>query len=144
MANYTCNVRSNYFHIKDAEEARKVLALIKGTEDDVKVWEETDDAGNPIFAFGCYGGLTGIDEGLEEDYEPEEAYYQMVERLQSILVEDDAIIIMEVGNEKLRYLVGHASVITTHRIDEISLASAAIEMARNRLNNPNAQFRLDY
>lgn len=59
MANYCCTIRTNYFHVKDPEKFRELMDKVYG-EFEVEVWERNDENGNPMFAFGSYGGIGGV------------------------------------------------------------------------------------
>ena len=66
MANYQCAVRTNYFHVQDPELFRQFMARVYGTEGSVELWEDKDANGRPIFAFGSYGGISGLRDVWEE------------------------------------------------------------------------------
>lgn len=72
--------------------------------------KETDQNGNPIFAFGCYGGIAGIPNDLENEFD-DNSYDRFITKLQECIADKDAVIIMESGHEKLRYLIGSALII---------------------------------
>lgn len=146
MANYVCTVRTNYFHVKDAETFRAVMEKVQGSEDNIKLWEEKDPDGNPVFGFGCDGGIAGIPE-VDEDGEEEitdNSYDNFLFELQNAVAENDAIIITEVGHEKQRYVVGTAVIITQQEIACISITDLALQKAREMLNNPLFKSRMDY
>ena len=103
MANYYGFTRTNYFAVKDEEKFRQVVASCQASEENPKVWEEAVD-GQTLFAFGCYGSLSGLPCGDEEDYECDLGAFHSA--LQQVVADGHAIIITEVGYEKLRYLVG--------------------------------------
>ena len=46
MANYCCAIRTNYFHVKDADKFRKNMSRVYGCEDTVDLWEDEDADGN--------------------------------------------------------------------------------------------------
>lgn len=147
MANYYCSVRTNYFHVKDPEAFREFMQTVVTCEDDVHVWEEIDRNGDLTFGFGCYGSVLGVitngtdgDEEYEDDYDFEEFVYQLSEHV----APGDAVIMMEVGNEKLRYLVGSALVITENHFEYLDLNTIAMECAAQLLGNDDWRTRMDY
>lgn len=142
MANYCCATRTNYFRVKDPESFKSFMYTVYGSEEPVDVWEETDRSGNKVFGFGCYGGIAGVC-GDEEEYE-ESCYDDFIEGLQRYVADDDAIIILESGNEKLRYLVGQAEIITSKEYRFVNIADIAKLRAAELLNNPNWSTKLSY
>ncbi len=146
MANYLCSVRTNYFRVKDEEAFREFMGRVYGSEDNIDLWEETDDAGRKLFGFGCYGGISGVIAAKEDEDEDadETSYDEFISRLQKYVADDDAIIIFEVGNEKLKYLVGHALIITSKEIENISLKLMATQLAAGLLENDNWQTQCEY
>lgn len=130
MANYYCTIRTNYFHVKD-EEAFRTLIKETHCEDTMHIFEDKDKNGNKVFGFGTYGTIFGI----PIDGEEEEDYSSFENNLQSLVADDDAIIIFEAGYEKLRYVVGVATIITSKNVNCILLANEAIAKARTMLNN---------
>jgi len=136
MANYYSYVRTNYFHVKDAESFRKFIANISSTEQDkVELLEEKDENGNLIFAFGCQG---------QPAYPEDESYEGITEALSELVADDDAIIITEIGHEKLCYLVGEARVITARGEKFVSISDLAIQTAREILNMPEWNTKNEY
>lgn len=79
-------------------------------------------------------------EDCDDNYNTDDVY----KALQEIVAPGDAIIITEVGYEKLRYLVGDAVVITRDAIEYINLRSAAMEAACTLLNNPQFDTQMEY
>lgn len=138
MANYSCAIRTNYFHVKDEEAFRKLMERSYGSEDEIKVWEKTAPNGDKLFGFGCYSGIAGVlNSADEEDDDCESSYDEFIDGLQTCVADDDAIIILESGNEKLRYLVGQATIITTDKVVGFEMNNWAQEAAARLLNNPN-------
>lgn len=60
MANYTCAVRTNYFHVKDEEAFRTFAEKLYCNEGDIEVWEDKDKSGKTVFGFGCCNTFCGI------------------------------------------------------------------------------------
>ena len=151
MANYYSTVRTNYFHVKDAEKFRGVMRRVCGSEDTVELWEETDVDGGLVFGFGTYGGISGIlpaSESASEDdaysYLDDCSYDDFLDALQECVAESDAIIILESGSEKMRYVVGAATVITSKEIRYLDITDLAVKAASEMLGNPNWVTVCDY
>ena len=141
MANYYGFTRTNYFAVKDEEKFRQVVASCQASEENPKVWEEAVD-GQTLFAFGCYGSLSGLPCGDEEDYECDLGAFHSA--LQQVVADGHAIIITEVGYEKLRYLVGDCTVITSQEIAYTNLSDIGLAKARQLLKNPQYNPVMEY
>lgn len=145
MANYMGFTRTNYFSVTDADKLREIVNRF--------IWDDSDsflEEGYGGYAFGCYGTIDGLrkptldDDDDSEDYDDDYNVDDVYEALQEIVAPGDAIIITEVGYEKLRYLVGDTVVITRDAIEYINLRSAAVEAARKLLNNPQFDTQMEY
>ena len=90
-------------------------------------------------AFGCEGSLYGI-----EDENGDYSYGLFIEGLQKYLVDDDAVIILEAGHEKLRYVSGSADIVTKQEIFSLDITSLATQKAREMLCNPDYKTECDY
>ncbi len=143
MANYCCTIRTNYFHVKDEAEFRSLMEQVYGSEDAVEVWEKRDDEGNTTFGFGCYGGIAGIRDTDDEDLE-ETAFDRFLEKLQQCVAENDAVIILEAGNEKMRCVVGTALILTSKACEYLDIAELAEKRATELLAIPSWKTKLMY
>ena len=132
MANYYCTVRTNYFHVKDEDKFRDLMSRVYGCEDEIQLWERKDKNGKTTFGFGVYGGIAGLRSADDED-EDDNAYDEFLDGLRECVVDNDAIIIMEVGNEKMRYVVGTAEIITSKKCEYIELSELAIQKAEEMI-----------
>jgi hypothetical protein len=147
MANYGCALRTNYFHVKDPAAFKKFMKRVIACEDTVELWEETDGDGKPVFGFGCYGSIAGVrpsENASEEDYDYEEDYDEFINGLSEHIADDDAVIILESGNEKLRYLVGSATIITSTQSQYLDISTLAAEAAAQMLGNSSWKTRIEY
>lgn len=134
MANYYGTVRTNYFHVKDEDQFRALMAKTAGDEDGIQFWDdERDEKGNQLFGFGVYGGISGIpdDEGEFDD----DSYDRFIDGLKACVADDDAILIFEAGHEKLRYVGGGVLVITSKGYAYINLHDWGCDKARQLLGN---------
>lgn len=142
MANYCCAIRTNYFHVKDADEFRKNMSRVYGCEDAVDLWEDEDADGNLVFGFGCYNGISGLRNTDADD--DDDSYDAFIDMLQKSVADDDAVIIFESGNEKLRYIVGSAEIITSKDFKQLSISQLAAASAATMLENPDWGTRCEY
>ena len=133
MANYEATVRTNYFSVKNPTALKELIDSIEA-EDTVSLFTHELPDGSMQYGFGCYGSLFGIQDSLDAFYEA----------LQELVCENDAILIFEVGYEKLRYVVGCCTVITSTKMQHIDIQQQALELAAKLLNRPNYNTRLDY
>ena len=149
MADYHGFTRTNYFRVTDEKKFREIIARCVA-EDNVDIFKS--DSGDGKFAFGCYANIQediacGAHDSCwfcEKTDTDECKSYSFYEALQSLVADDDAIIITEVGYEKLRYLVGVSIVITKNDIRGVNLASAALSVAKEMLANPDYNTVMDY
>lgn len=142
MANYSCVIRTNYFHVKDED---RFLSLIESTYSecgDIEVITKYNKLKNPLYGFACCGWIDGV---MNPDDEDEETSYDLfLDKLQECVAEDDAIIIFESGHEKLRYLIGSATIITAKEIKYLSIENYAINTVKEMLGNKNWNTTCDY
>lgn len=144
MANYYPITRTNYFHVKDEQQFRDLMNKIVVCDGDLEVWDGvTDENGGKTFGFGGYCSIDGYRED-PDDWDADADYEEFITRLSECVAEDDAVIIFEVGNEKLRYLTGFALVVTSTDYKIINLMNEACEEAAKMLKNPNWTTRCDY
>ena len=88
------------------------MSRVYGGEE-MHLWEEKSLDGTLRFCFGVYGGVSGFcpPNGEEEDEDCDYDYDAFLDELQKHIADDDAVIIMEGGHEKLRYLF----LLTSHK-----------------------------
>lgn len=144
MANYYCTVRTNYFHVKDDEAFRALMNRVYGCEDSVELWEEKDKDGRAVFGFGVYGGISGLRDSDDDGFDDDSSYDDFIDRLQESVADDDAIIILESGNEKMRYVTGSATIITSSECKYMDITSLAVKQAGEMLHNSSWQTRCEY
>ena len=146
MANYHCTIRTNYFHVKDEEAFRELMSRAYGSEDNLQLFESADKNGKTVFGFGVYGGIAGVRnaDADEDDDVDDTAYDEFIAELQKCIADDGAIIILESGNEKLRYIVGSATIITSNDHSYLNITSIASKNAAKMLNNPEWQTKCEY
>ena len=124
MASYACAIRTNYFRVTEEEKFKNLIdEFLSGS---CEVFTRTDVNSNKLVGFGS-----------DENINWPEDETGFVSGLQECLAEDDSIIVLEVGHEKLRYFVGAATIITRSSIETIDLTSLAISKAAEMLGNPD-------
>lgn len=142
MANYIGYTRTNYFAVKDEDAFQKAISDCRTSEGKLQLFEATVN-GQKLFGFGCYGTISGIPPADEED-DCEEDMDAFCDALQSVLADGHAIMITEIGYEKLRYLIGECIIITSSDISSIFLRDTALQEAREILNDPKYTPKMEY
>ena len=112
MADYMAVTRTNYFHVKDAEVFKEIVSQIC---DDMEVFTCEMSDGSMMYGFGGYGFITGFG---GEDEDVDQVYNALRDH---VAMPDEAIVIEEIGCEKLRYLSAYATVITEKEVDFVDL-----------------------
>ena len=159
MSMYQCATRTNYFQVNDEEKFRELMGHVVSAEDKVELFEKERD-GVRYFAFGCYGSVEGVDEAeycraCEFDYGPDSDEFDdddytenrdnvFITMLQKLVAENDAIIIIETGHEKLRYVTGIAEIITRGGYQYVDISNAAVEVAEKMLGNSEWSTKMEY
>ena len=144
MANYISFTRSNYFRVTDPEGFKKIINRVITAEDSLELWECTEN-GTTYYGFGAYSSICGLrheaeDADNDDEFEVEAVY----DALSKVVAPDDAIIITEIGYEKLRYLTAYAMVITREKTELVELREDSIDAACSLLGNPNFDTRMEY
>lgn len=136
MANYAGCTKSNEFKIKTGMEefARKIFdeAL---SEDTIYV-DFSEKDGALYCSFSCYGDIFGLSEDfygedIKDDYDA--CIDDFVDELQKVVAEDSSAIIVDAGNEKLRYVGGGAYVITSNHVEYLNIWDVANNKAQELL-----------
>lgn len=141
MSNYNCAIRTNYFKVKDDEEFEIFLGHIIGEELDI--FDSEDENGNKLYALGCYGNIWGYREDLDDE-DCECDYDQFIEGLQRHVSNDDAVIILEAGNERLRYVNGYVTVITSTGVKFEDITTIGINFAKELLGSSEYSTKVRY
>lgn len=138
MANYNGTFRTNYFQVTDKEKFQNVVSAMYVANGEVEAYEE-----NGYFMFGGDGTLMGaLPKPADEDDEPD--YDLMLEQLQDVLPDGEAILLMTAGHEKLRYVIGTTLVITNKGHKFIDMKDVAMAAAKEMLNDPEWDTQCEY
>lgn len=146
MANYECVTRSNYFRVKDPEAFRRFMSRVYGSNK-VNLWEQKDKEDRLVFGFGLFGGIGGYaseETADDDDLEEYTDYDLFLDGLQQHVAADDAVIIVEGGNETLRYIIGSAVVVTRNAIEYFDVTNLATKRAAELLENPQWTTKCNY
>jgi len=140
MANYNATIRTNYFSVTNESAFRDLIQSVQA-EDTVHLFEDPQPDGGKKFGFGCYGYIYGIPITEDEDEYDMDRFF---ENLQVLLCESDAIILTEIGNEKLRYLFGMSVIITKKAIRSTTITDCALIIAQEMLENDEFTTKMEY
>lgn len=138
MANYCSATRSSYFLVTDKEKYQEIMRHVVTDEEPLDLWcKEDDNTGNFLHAFGGYSSILGYVENLQAfkagDEDP--SYDAFLEKLSGVIAPGSACVIMQAGNEKLRYVDGFVDVVMPGIIVSSSLESLAQKiMTANGIN----------
>lgn len=141
MADYISKCRSNYFKVTDEDRLKEIIGACQC---EGNCWVSQHDTEEDKFCICCDYNLTGLIKDEEEDEEEahERAYDTMLEELQKILPDGEAIIIIEAGSEKMRYIAGTSTIVTKNEICVLDLADISLKKARELLNNPRFETQM--
>lgn len=171
MANYVSVTRTNYFAVTDSEKLKDIVSRIKFNDGELNFLDEIDGKWG-FGGFGSICGLKPGDEkycdckhgndcGSEDEenydyenddseddgYDEEEDKWApdaVYEALQEVVASGEAIIITEIGREKLRYFNAYSIIITRDNIEIEELRVAALSKAREMLNDSKFNTQFDY
>lgn len=109
MSDYCCDIRSNYFLVKDEE---MFVEFMKRFEELEVITTKATDQTNPGDEFELlYGFMNEYGTGIPSCYyneHNEEIDIDFAQELATYLAEGEVAVVFEVGGEKMRYLFGGA------------------------------------
>ena len=145
MSNYCCTVRTNYFRVKDENVFYDLMNNVQCYEGCILIMTKESESGDKLFGFGCESNICGyVDSSSNESEEVEADYDRFILELQKCVAEGDAVIIFEVGNDNLRYVVGQAMVVTSNKSELLDISSLAKDKAANMLENEDWDTECEY
>ena len=128
MAQYQGIYRTNYFAVTDVEKFEAILNSLS-SEGVIEHYEHDTEKGK--YMFFCDYNLIGY----EDDDSDEGPFDAMLVKLQTIIPDNEALILTEIGNEKMRYFHAVATIITSQEIQQVNLADCALDKAKEMLGN---------
>jgi hypothetical protein len=137
MADYCGTTRSSYFYVTDEDKYEEFKKHV--VAEDLEFWDEKDKNGKTAHAFGGYCEIDGYVDNIDDDYEDEDYpdYDLFLKKLSELIAPGSACVIMQAGNENLRYVVGDVSVVMHGGIKNDSLESASRRIMENAGINPD-------
>ena len=140
MANYYSMCRTNYFSVTDTDRLEKIINSCIA-ESEVKLFKNDKE---DKYGFYCYCNLIGLREKDKDTEEGIDEYDNLLNELQKILPSEEAIMIMAIGNEKMRYLTATYQIITKDEIRTVDFREIGLEVVRDMLNNPEFETQTVY
>lgn len=153
MSQYWEIARTNTFS-GDKKKLRKIIRATDG-EGEAGVFDDENDSNK--FGFYIDGPFSGVlfdkegnlidcedvdneDFDYAENMDGDERFKGFLKLLQTVVAEDDAIIMMGIGYEGTSFVSGGVNVITRDSIERLTLEGWGVEVARSRLKNPDWKF----
>ena len=154
MADYSGYTRTNYFKVTNEDALFKLIDEC-GSKDPrgIEIWTFQDEDGSKLYAFASESDLLGLpivnddNNRSEEDdcvHELDFDYDDFIRELQKLLPDGEAVLITNIGKEKLCYLHGDMHVVTNKQTVRKSLHSIGIETARTLLDNAKWDTKNEY
>lgn len=111
------------------EYAKNILSSVC-SEDELYFDFDKNEDGFTFCSFCCYGNIYGLPDNWTESNQDSDEYEDadmdlFLEELQKIVSEDSYILIVDAGNEKLRYVGGGAYVVTSTDISYMNIWDVA-------------------
>ena len=114
MANYYGHARSNYFNVKDADAFRTWVSSTDGLA--------FLEKGNSFAIYSDDGDCGGWPSDRFDEEAQDHVDFDLPIELSKHLQEGSVAVLMEVGAEKMRYLVGYAQAVDSDgQVETISL-----------------------
>ena len=140
MANSQGRMRTNYFRVTDVERFKEIIAKVQGHEgEEVITFNKTID-GETFYGFGCTAQLQGYYDDEAEEY----SYDAFLDDLQTVVTPGDAVVIMEISYEKLRYISASAIIVTSERTESMDFAQLVLKKAAEVVGNPDYRTKIEY
>lgn len=114
MANYSAKSRTNYFRVTEEDQYQWLFFGLCCDDDICDFTEEKD--GVIWHSFGGRGSIDWVNPNYDSD-DPDYDFDEFLKKLQTILHEDDAFILEEVGSQKYCYLKGFVLIATRNDIN---------------------------
>lgn len=145
--------RTNTFS-GDKEKLRKIISAVS-CEGDADIFDDERDSNKfGFYIDGCFSGVLFDKEGNlidasdtdNEDYDyaenmdGAERFKGFLKLLQTVVAEDDAIIMRGIGYEGTSFVSGGVNVITRDSIERMTLDEWGTKVARIKLKNPDWKF----
>lgn len=133
MSEYGAACRTNWFHVTDPERLRRLIASVRTLQGNpIMLWKSKDKLQRDVYAFGGYGTIADVYSCASEN-EDDFEYGPFITDLSEILTDDEAVVISEIGNDKLQYIVAYAVVVTKYEIRTVDLFNASVQEAEEML-----------
>lgn len=141
MANYQTSLRTNLFHVVDEELFEAFMDNLIVDGDAIDILRSVDINGLPLYGFATHGTIigspfdfSGTIDVIDGDETDDGAMYDaFILGLQELVDEDDAVIMLEIGNEKLNDVYAGVTIVTAQDTDYIDMREMATNNAIDML-----------
>ena len=133
MANLYTVTRSSAFNVTDNDKFLKLVDEIGHDYPELQSWRSYIDPNKWII------GGEFENEDILEIFDGN----GILDKLQELLPKDEAVMLMTIGHEKLRYIYSDVYMITKNDIQYIDLADEAILLARRMIGDNNKTLIFD-
>lgn len=132
MANYYASSRTSYVKVKDKKKFNEWEKEVPG-----RLIMKEDKEHGTLYGF-CFDDddCGGIPDSRYDEEKDDFVEFNIYEEIQPHISDGWAITFIEVGAEKLRYLVGHAVIVTQDTIESSGL-SEWVDKTMKALGNPS-------
>ena len=134
MANYYATARTSYTKVKDVEKFKEWVEYGIPFAKTVLIEKDSEEHGELYGMYFDDDDSNGIPE-FDIDENDDSIDYDICQEIQPHIEDGWSITFMEVGAEKMRYLIGYAMVVTPTEIEKVSLQSMVSEKLEE-LGNP--------
>ena len=135
MSNYNSVVRTNYFKVKKDEEFLDFFKKISSENGKPRLWSR-ENKGKREYAFGSVGELYYDGMPLHDS--------DFATHMQKMIPENEAVVLEEIGNEKLRYLNASAIIITSNDYAGMDFLDVLIGKAKSILQDDSFTCDMEY
>lgn len=124
MANYYASARTNYVKVSKSEQLEKLKETLSPFP--IGVHSKEIEDGQHLVCFTCDDSDNGGWPSFAYDEDDNELNFSWEELVMPHIDENEVLVVMEVGAEKLRYLVGAADAYIRRPTGEIQWTSVSI------------------
>ena len=116
-------IKTNSFHVTDETKYRKLIKQLIGETQDIRFRDMVEPNGKKRHSFAAFSEIKFLEGKQVSNLD------QFFQKLQEILLSNEAVICMKLFNEDLGYVNGYVTMITSKRIMQKSLSDWGTEAA---------------
>ena len=135
MSTYHSITRTNYFKVKDRETFLEFFQKVSTESGIPHLWSR-DNNGEIEYAFGSEGEFYYEGTPLHDS--------DFATQMQKVIPENEAVVLEEIGNEKLRYLNASAIIITSNDCVRMDFLDVLIGKTKSILQDDSFACDMEY